>query len=89
MANYDNKLSLHCISDNIIHIIIHIIKSKSSKCDKSGVVLSPQITVIKLIKLLLYYLLYFGGGGLEPGIPHLATTLLQSMMTVRRWVKII
>jgi len=26
IANYDNKLSLHCISDNIIHIVIHIIK---------------------------------------------------------------
>ena len=33
-VNYDNKLSLHRISDNTIHIIIHIIKSaRTSKCD--------------------------------------------------------
>jgi len=57
---------LHCISDNIIHIIIHIIKSRSiNKCDKSGIDSSPQ-TVIKLIKLMLC--LTFRGGGVRPNI---------------------
>jgi len=54
------------IFDNIIHIIIHIIKSRSSKCDTSGVALSPQ-TVIKLIKLLLSDII--GGDGLSPKAP--------------------
>jgi hypothetical protein len=43
IASHDNKLSLHCISHNIIHIIIHhIIKSRSSKCDKSCIAVSPS-----------------------------------------------
>jgi len=33
------SLSSHCISDNIIHIIIDFIKSISSKYDKNGVAL--------------------------------------------------
>jgi hypothetical protein len=73
MANYDKKLSLHCISENIIHIIIHIIKSRSSKCDKSDVALSPQ-TVIKLIQLLSSDIP--GGGGLSPTPPLVYGTVM-------------